>query len=125
MSVVPDDDPAQRRPQFVALGRSRDGVVSRGQAREYAVTRHVVRSAVRAGRWRVHGPRVIVLHTGPLTQRQRWWVAVLHAGPRAALCGLSALQARDCGATSRTACTSSSRTDPRSRDCPASAWSSP
>jgi very-short-patch-repair endonuclease len=35
----------------------------------------------------------VVLHNGPLTERQRHWIAVLHAGPSAVLFGSSALRA--------------------------------
>lgn len=93
MLVLPEADAADLRRRFLALARSQEGVVSRAQAREHGVTRHVVRSQVRGRRWQLLGPRVVVLHTGPMSSRQHWWAAVLHAGPRSALFGLSALQA--------------------------------
>ncbi len=43
------------------------------------------------GRWQDVGPTVIVAHNGPISPEQRQWVAVLNAGPRAALCGRTAL----------------------------------
>lgn len=72
------------------LAREQDDVVSRAQLLRAGVSRHAVRSQVQSRRWQLVGPRVVVLHTGPLAARQRWWVAVLHAGPRATLCGISA-----------------------------------
>ena len=35
----------------------------------------------------------MVLHNGPLTLLQEWWVAVLNAGPGAVLCARTALEA--------------------------------
>lgn len=66
------------------------GVVSRGQLRSAGISRHHVRNQVLAGRWVPRGPRVVATFTGQLTREQRWQAAVLHAGPRAALAGLSA-----------------------------------
>ena len=75
------------------IAEAQDRVVSRSQLRTVGITRHRVRSEVRARRWTLLGPRVVVLHTGPLTRRQWWWVATLHAGPRAALHGHTAAEA--------------------------------
>jgi very-short-patch-repair endonuclease len=48
---------------------------------------------VRTGRWQRTGQQTVALHNGPLDATTRRWVAVLEAGPRAALDGISALQA--------------------------------
>lgn len=72
------------------LARRQDDVVGRPQLHRLGVTRDQVRSQVRARRWRIVGRRVVVLHRGPLSPRQREWVAVLSAGPRSALGGLTA-----------------------------------
>lgn len=74
------------------LDRQR-GVVSRSQLRDAGISRHHVRNQVLAGRWVPRGPRVVAMFTGRLTREQRWQAAVLHAGPTAALAGLSAAQA--------------------------------
>lgn len=65
-------------------------VVSRAQLTALGVDRRVPSRRIAAGRWQAVGPRVVVFHGGPLTQQQRWWVGVLHAGPGACLAGLSA-----------------------------------
>lgn len=49
-----------------------------------------VRHLVAAGRWRAICRGVLVTHTGELTRDQQLWVAVLAAGPGAALGGLTA-----------------------------------
>jgi hypothetical protein len=45
---------------------------------------------VHSRRWQRAAANVIVAHNGPLTQEQREWVAVLAAGPGAALCSVTA-----------------------------------
>jgi hypothetical protein len=85
---TPRDELASLR----VLATAQDDVVSRAQLLELGVDRHVVRDQVRARRWRLVG-RAIVLHRGPLTDRQRWWVAVIHVGQGAALASLTSAQA--------------------------------
>ena len=77
---------------FSALASAQAGVVSRAQLRAHGWTRHHVRSAIAAGRWAAFGQQAVVLHRGPLTTRQQWWVAVLNAGPTATLAGLTAAE---------------------------------
>jgi very-short-patch-repair endonuclease len=84
--------PLDHHPDLAALARAQLGVVRRSQLVALGVTRHHVRSQVEAQRWRSIGPHVVVLHTGPLTRAQARWVAALHAGPRASLAGLTALE---------------------------------
>jgi very-short-patch-repair endonuclease len=48
------------------------------------------RCRVNSGRWQRPSRGIIVAHSGPLTPRQRLWVALLWAGPGAALAGLTA-----------------------------------
>ncbi len=43
------------------------------------------------GRWQAIGSVVVVAHNGPLALEQQQWAAVLNAGPKAALCGRTAL----------------------------------
>ncbi|HEY6932201.1 MAG TPA: hypothetical protein VI452_02280 [Marmoricola sp.] len=64
--------------------------MSRRQLRALGVTRSVVRAHVRARRWSWRTESVLSITTGPLSWRQRLWVAVLHAGPGALVGGLSA-----------------------------------
>jgi hypothetical protein len=75
-----------------ALLVEQDGVISRRQLLQLSGTDNDIRRLVRQRRWaRVH-EGVYVDHTGPLTERQRWWAAVLRCAP-AALAGHSALDA--------------------------------
>lgn len=67
-----------------------DRVAARSQLAAAGVTRHHVRRRVESGRWQVVG-RVVVLHNGPISERQRRWIATLSQPSAAALTGLSAL----------------------------------
>jgi hypothetical protein len=66
------------------------GLVARRQLTEHGIHWNDVANQVRAERWCVRTPRVISTTTGPLSPRQRLWLAVLHAGPRSILGGLTA-----------------------------------
>lgn len=68
-------------------------MLSRRQAYSLGVTRWQVRAQVAAGRWSRTGRQTVSTTTGPLTDRARWWVAVLEVGPRAVLDGVTALLA--------------------------------
>jgi hypothetical protein len=69
------------------------GVVSPAQIRNAGLTRWDVRTQVEAGRWRRIGRNTIAVHRGDLPQRGLWWHALFEVGPRAALDGVTALQA--------------------------------
>lgn len=77
----------------VRLGQTQEMVLSRRQLSELSVDRHHIGHRVSGGRWQTIGPRVVVLHSGVLTDRQRLWVATLHSGPDSALAGLTAAAA--------------------------------
>lgn len=66
------------------------GVVARRQLNGHGVDADQVRNRLRSGRWRELTPRVVATTTGELSERQQQWSAVLHAGPRSLLAGLSA-----------------------------------
>lgn len=83
--------PHQLEP-LAELAERQGGVLSRAQARQYAITRHTIRNQIMAQRWQRFGSRVVILHNGPLTTAQRRWGALLHAGPGAALAGLTAAE---------------------------------
>lgn len=68
-------------------------VVSRRQLLAAQVPRWLVRHELRTGRWQRTGRQTVALHNGPLDTAARRWVAVLESGPRAALDGVTALQA--------------------------------
>jgi hypothetical protein len=55
-----------------------------------AIGESAVRWRLASGRWRRVCPGVIVTQTGPLSEQQRLWVAVLAAGDGAVLAGLTA-----------------------------------
>jgi hypothetical protein len=84
---------AARRHRAQRLATEQAGVLSRPQIYGEGITRFEVRANVRAGRWRAVGRQCVVLCSGELTPAARRWVAVLEAGPRAFLDGVSALQA--------------------------------
>jgi very-short-patch-repair endonuclease len=81
------------RTTAARLAREQCGAVSRRQLQAAGVPRWLVRLELRAHRWQGAGQQTVVVHNGPLDAAARRWVAVLEAGPRAALDGVSALQA--------------------------------
>jgi hypothetical protein len=78
-------------PAFERLAAGQNDVVKRTQLTALGVTPSAIREQISAGRWRPFGTRVVALHNGPPTQRQREWAAVLNAGRDAALAGRTAL----------------------------------
>jgi hypothetical protein len=66
-----------------------DGVLATRTARAY-LSRGELRWRVASGRWQQPGRGIVVAQSGPLTAAQRLRVAVLWAGPGAALAGLTA-----------------------------------
>src|SRR4051812_10770623 len=84
----------RRMDHIAELVAAQQGMVARRQLGELGVEWERVRNQVAARRWVVHTPRVVGTTTGPLTWEQRCWLAVLHAGPRSILGGLSAAEAR-------------------------------
>jgi len=76
------------------VAAEQDGILYRRQLRDLGLDRFDVRTEVRAGRWCKPTPSTVAMFTGALTQRQRWWVALLESGcSAAALDGATALQA--------------------------------
>lgn len=75
------------------LASAQDLVVTRQQLASLAFGHEAVRSRTGEGVWRSLGPRVVVLHSGDLTWRQRAWAGVLHAGDGAVLAMASAAEA--------------------------------
>ena len=77
---------SRRLPAVVReLAAEQDLVVTRSQLAARGIGHEGVRSRAGQGIWTVLGPRVVALHSGELTRRQRAWVGVLHAGQGAAL----------------------------------------
>lgn len=90
------------RHGLASLLSEQDGVVARWQLRAAGVSDNdLARTLRRRELTRVH-PGIYVNHNGPLTPRQREWVAVLAAWP-AALDGVSALHVRGSSSSVRIA----------------------
>lgn len=70
---------------------ARDGVWRRSHATRYFGEGHV-RAQLKARRWAAPLPRITVTHNGVLTQRQKYWVALMAAPPGAVLTGLTAAE---------------------------------
>lgn len=77
-------------PDLERLLTDQHGLVARRQLLAHGIDADRVRNQVVAGRWTLPTPRVVATVTGILTTRQREWMAVLHAGPRSMLGGLTA-----------------------------------
>jgi hypothetical protein len=69
---------------------AQDDVVRRSQLAAMGIATDRVRRQIDAGRWQRGPGTVVVLHNGPLTDRQRQWVAVLAQPGPAALAGVTA-----------------------------------
>lgn len=78
-------------PALAALAQNQSGVCARSQLTELGLSPEAVDSHVLNLRWRPVGPLVMALHRGPLPVDARRWVAVLNAGPGAALGAWTAL----------------------------------
>lgn len=83
----------EARRAAAALGERQADVVSRRQLAAARVPRWIPRAELAAHRWQAAHEQVLVMHNGPMSTEQRRWVAVLGTSPRAALGGVTALQA--------------------------------
>ncbi len=83
--MVPDN----RTRSLTELLRDQDGVLDVASARA-CLTRSALRWRIDSGRWRQLCHGVVLAQSGPLTDEQVLWAAVLWAGPGAALAGLTA-----------------------------------
>lgn len=75
------------------LATRQGGALGRAQLLTLGVPRWFVRRQLKARRWQRTGRQTVVVYTGPLDDTARRWVAVLEHGRRAALAGVTALQA--------------------------------
>jgi very-short-patch-repair endonuclease len=80
-----------RRRRIDEVARRQHGIVSRRQLQALGVTRWQIKAEVRARRWSEVGRQALCVHRGALTDAAMRRVAVMEAGPRAALDGESAL----------------------------------
>lgn len=74
------------------LAEAQAGLLSRRQLLGLGVTESEVRHHVSMERWAHRSSGVISTTTGPLSQEQRLWLGVLHAGPTAMVGGLNAAE---------------------------------
>jgi hypothetical protein len=72
------------------LARAQDHVVTRNQLTDHGFRSRDVTAMVRDRLWRTYGHRVVLLTGAPLSDRQSYRAALLHAGPKARLAGLTA-----------------------------------
>jgi very-short-patch-repair endonuclease len=78
------------RPRGLAdLLREQDGVIRTAAALGW-MSRKELQWRVTSGRWQRACRGVLVAHSGPVTEEQRLWAAVLWAGPGTVLAGLTA-----------------------------------
>lgn len=82
-----------RRRRVERRAAEQAGVIGRPEVYAAGVTRAEVRANLAAGRWQGVGRQALVTHAGPVTDDALRWVAVIEAGPRAFLDGVSSLQA--------------------------------
>jgi hypothetical protein len=68
------------------------GVLRRDRPEQYELTRSFVRAQVDAGRWTWWGDHVVLTQNAAPSRRQLMWVALLDAGPPAALASHTALE---------------------------------
>ena len=87
---------AMRRPKktrtWQEIASGQESVISLRQLRDNGVTRAATRHHLKVGRWAQRSSEVLTTTTGPLSQGQRLWVAVLHAGGDSLIGGLSATE---------------------------------
>jgi very-short-patch-repair endonuclease len=74
---------------LTCLLRQQDGVIRTASALAWMSQREL-RWRVTSGRWQRPCHGVLVAHSGPMTEEQQLWAAVLWAGPGAVLAGLTA-----------------------------------
>src|ERR1700733_6347880 len=84
MSLISSDPPG-----LTHLLREQDGVVSTASALEW-LSRQQLRWRVTSGRWQQACHGIVVAHSGPMTQKQQLWAALLWAGEGAVRAGLTA-----------------------------------
>ena len=77
--------PSELPPHLRELAQFQQGILTKGQARQGGLTKDVIRSRVRQGRWqRVHAG-VYAMSSGEPGRAAVLWAAVLRAGPGAML----------------------------------------
>jgi hypothetical protein len=82
--------PARRSSSWRLLAAQQSGLIARRQLVALGYGDHYVDAQIDAERWQLVSDVVVCTTTGALTREQLMWVGVLHAGPNAAIGGLTA-----------------------------------
>lgn len=86
----PQTDRGMRLAGLGGLVERQAGMATRRQLRRLGWTDAQVDHEIRYGRWHAPVRGVVALHNGTLTQEQRLWLGVLHAGPSSVLSHVTA-----------------------------------
>ncbi len=76
--------------EWRAVASSQAGLITRSQLRARGITRQMVTHKVTTEPWQILAPTVVATFTGELTEDQRLWLGVLHAGPGSLIGGVHA-----------------------------------
>src|SRR6478609_8825328 len=79
-------------PELARRAWLQHGVLHRDQFRALEISTAFVRAQIVAARWKAAGENVVLLQNAPPNRRQLMWLAVLDAGPIAALGSHTALE---------------------------------
>lgn len=82
----------ETHPQLARQAWLQRGVLHRDQFRALGLSRHFVSAQISASRWTSIGENVVLLQNAPPDRRELMWIAVLDAGPVAALGSHTALE---------------------------------
>ena len=88
---------AHRPPRWLPVAAAQAGLITRRQLRSLGLSHDYVDTQLDAGRWQEISSVVLGTTTGRLARDQLMWAGVLHAGPRSAVGGLTALERHGLG----------------------------
>jgi hypothetical protein len=91
LAISPTNPPGHEAPPVERDTSWSDQVIRRSEAVQRLGAVHV-RRMVRRGLWVQPNPHVVVQHNGPMTHRQRLWVAVLSSPTGSVIAGMTALR---------------------------------
>jgi hypothetical protein len=86
-------DRDQRLARISPLAQQQSGVLERRQLKAAGWSDRQIDHEVEYERWQRPTPGILVINTGTLSELQRQWIGVLHAGPGAVLSHLTAARA--------------------------------
>ena len=82
----------ERLDAVAELGDRQLGILARRQLRAAGWTDGQIDHEIRFGRWTAPASGIVAMQNAPLTHQQQQWLGVLHAGPTAVLCHLTAVR---------------------------------